>query len=45
MSDDEIDHKLESAKKKNLTPGIFINIWTKIVGSGSAFAVKVAKII
>ena len=43
--DDEIDHKLESAEKKNLTPGIFINIWTKIVGSGSAFAVKVAKII
>ena len=43
--DDEIDHKLESAEKKNLTPGIFINIWTKIVGGGSAFAVKVAKII
>lgn len=43
--DDEIDHKLESAKKKNLTPGIFINTWTKIVGGGSAFAVKVAKII
>lgn len=43
--DDEIDHKLESAEKKNLTPGIFINFWTKIVSSGSAFAVKIAKII
>ena len=43
--DDEIDHKIESAEKKNLTPGIFVNIWTKIVGGGSAFAVKVAKII
>ena len=43
--DDEIDHKLESAEKKNLMPGIFINFWTKIVSSGSAFAVKIAKII
>ena len=41
--DDEIEHKLESGHKKQLTPGFFLKIWIKIVGGGSAFAVKVAK--
>ena len=43
--DDEIEHKLESGHKKQLTPGFFLKIWIKIVGGGSAFAVKVAKVI
>ena len=43
--DDEIEHKLESGDKKQLTPGFFLKIWIKIVGGGSAFAVKVAKVL
>jgi|TARA_B110000305_G_scaffold235827_1_gene296158 ubiquinone biosynthesis monooxygenase Coq7 len=43
--DDEIEHKIESGHKKQLTPGLFLNIWIKIVSGGSAFAVKVAKVI
>lgn len=43
--DDEVEHKIESAHKKQLTPGFFLKIWVKIVSSGSSFAVKVAKVI
>ena len=43
--DDEIEHKIESGHKKQLTPGLFLNIWIKIVSGGSALAVKVAKVI
>ena len=43
--DDEIEHKIESGHKKNLSSGFFLNLWVKIVGGGSAFAVRVAKVI
>ena len=43
--DDEIDHKIESGEKKNLSPSFFLKLWTSVVSLGSAFAVKIAKII
>ena len=43
--DDEVEHKIEPAHKKQLTPGFFLKIWVKIVSGGSSFAVKVAKVI
>ena len=43
--DDEIEHKIESGYKKNLSAGFFLSLWVKLVGGGSAFAVRVAKVI
>ena len=43
--DDEIEHKIESGHKKNLSSGFFLNLWVRIVGGVSAFAVRVAKVI
>ena len=43
--DDEIEHKIESGHKKNISAGFFLSLWVKLVGGGSAFAVRVAKVI
>ena len=41
---DNIKH-ITSGDKKNLSAGFFLSLWVKLVGGGSAFAVRVAKVI